>query len=263
VAAADGRLDLVGPHSAGPRHVAAGVNEMNVLVTAGNTQTPIDRVRCITNVFTGRTGTHITVEAGRRGHRVTLLTSHPQVLRAVAPTLDVGAITVEEYRTFEDLKGLMAAKVPGGKFDALIHAAAVSDYMMAGIYAPVQGTVFDPTTGAWAHGKMVDVSAGKVKSNHSELWMRLTPTPKLADLVRTAWGFRGIFVKFKLEVGVTDAQLQEVAAKSRARSDADLIVANSLEGKDAVAWIGDRAGGWEHVTRADLAKRLVERVEIE
>lgn len=234
---------------------------MNVLVTAGNTQAPIDRVRCITNVFTGRTGTQIAVEASRRGHQVTLLTSHPQVLRAAAPALDVGAVTLEEYRTFEDLKGLMAAMVPGGKFDVLIHAAAVSDYMVAGIYAPVTGTVFDPTTGAWAHGKMVDVSAGKVKSHHSELWMRLTQTPKLADLVRSPWGFRGVFVKFKLEVGLTDAELQEVAARSREQSDAELIVANTLEGKDTVAWIGDRVGGWERVKRADLAKRLMDRVE--
>ena len=234
---------------------------MNVLVTAGNTQAPIDRVRCITNVFTGRTGTAIAIEAGRRGHRVTLLTSHPQVVRAVAPTLDVGFMSLQEYRTFEDLKGLMAALVPGGQFDVLIHAAAVSDYMVAGIYAPVAGTTFDPKTGAWAHGKMVDVSAGKVKSHHPELWMRLTPTPKLADLVRSPWGFRGVFVKFKLEVGVNDAQLQEVAAKSRARSDADLIVANTLEGMDTNAWIGDREDGWERVARADLARRLIERVE--
>jgi len=234
---------------------------MNVLVTAGNTQAPIDRVRCITNVFTGRTGTQIAVEAGRRGHKVTLLTSHPQVLRAAAPTLDVGLMSLEAYRTFEDLKGLMAARVPGGQFDVLIHAAAVSDYMVAGIYAPVVGTVFDPNTGAWSHGKMVDVSAGKVKSHHPELWMRLTPTPKLADLVRSTWGFRGVFVKFKLEVGVTDAQLQEVAARSRDQSDADLIVANTLEGKDTVAWIGDRDGGWEHVERSRLAGRLMDRVE--
>jgi len=233
---------------------------MKFLVTAGNTQAPIDRVRCITNVFTGWTGTQIAVEAGRRGHKVTLLTSHPQVLRAAAPTLDVGAMAVEEYRTFEDLKGLMAALVPGGQFDVLVHAAAVSDYMVAGVYAPIAGTTFDPSTGAWAHGKMVDVSAGKVKSHHSELWMRLTPTPKLADLVRSAWGFRGVFVKFKLEVGTRDAQLQEVAAKSRAQSDADLIVANTLEGKDALAWIGDREGKWEQVARADLANRLMERV---
>jgi phosphopantothenate---cysteine ligase (CTP) len=235
---------------------------MNVLVTAGNTQTPIDRVRCITNVFTGRTGAQVALEAHHRGHAVTFLTSHPEVVRKLAPDLATAPTwTMRSYRTFLDLQEAMSGLVPGGRFDLLIHAAAVSDYAVAGIYAPVAGTAFDPATGAWSHGKMVDVSAGKVKSHHPELWMRLTPTPKLADLVRSTWGFRGQFVKFKLEVGITDAQLQEVASKSRARSDADLIVANTLEGKDAVAWIGDRSGNWECVERPRLAGRLLERVE--
>ena len=44
---------------------------MNILVTAGNTQVFIDQVRCITNIFTGRTGAAIAVEAYRRGHSVT------------------------------------------------------------------------------------------------------------------------------------------------------------------------------------------------
>jgi len=236
---------------------------MKVLITAGNTQTPIDRVRCITNVFTGRTGAQVALEAQRRGHNVTLLTSHPEVIRDLAPgvTPPAETRTVRTYRTFLDLHDAMRGLLAGGGFDVLIHAAAVSDYCMAGIYAPVAGTAFDPATGAWAHGKMVDVSAGKVKSHHPELWMRLTPTPKLADLVRSPWGFRGVFVKFKLEVGVTDAQLQEVAAKSRERSDADLIVANTLEGKDAVAWVCDRGGGWERVARGELAAKLMQQVE--
>jgi len=53
---------------------------MNILVTAGNTIVPIDRVRCITNVFTGRTGTQIAMCGYERGHNVTLLTSHPEVV---------------------------------------------------------------------------------------------------------------------------------------------------------------------------------------
>ncbi|HVL11743.1 MAG TPA: phosphopantothenoylcysteine decarboxylase, partial [Gemmata sp.] len=53
---------------------------MNVLVTAGNTQTPVDRVRCITNIFSGRTGGQIAARAYDRGHAVTLLTSHPEVI---------------------------------------------------------------------------------------------------------------------------------------------------------------------------------------
>ena len=47
---------------------------MNILVTAGNTQTQIDRVRCITNIFSGRTGARVAAEADSRGHTVTLLT---------------------------------------------------------------------------------------------------------------------------------------------------------------------------------------------
>jgi phosphopantothenate---cysteine ligase (CTP) len=235
---------------------------MNVLVTAGNTQTPIDRVRCITNVFTGRTGARVALEAHRGGHVVTLLTSHPEAVRDLAPNFtSAGRWAVRRYRTFEDLKGAMAELVPGGRFDVLVHAAAVGDYMVAGVYAPAAGTTFDPATAAWTHGKMRDVSAGKVKSHHPELWMRLTPTPKLADLVRRPWGFRGMFVKFKLEVGATDDELREVALRSREQSDADLVVANTLEGKDAAAWIGDRAGGWERVRRSELAPRLMDRIE--
>lgn len=235
---------------------------MQFLITAGNTQTPIDRVRCITNVFTGRTGTRIALAAHRRGHAVTLLTSHPEVVRDLAPTLQPNPRwTVRPYRTFQDLHDAMAEHVPGRGPDALVHAAAVSDYHLAGTYAPAAGARFDPMTGAWVNGKLVDVSAGKVRSHHPELWLRLVPTPKLADLVRSAWGFRGTFVKFKLEVGLTDADLRPAADRARAQSDADLLVANTLDEKETSAWIADRSGGWERVDRANLADRLIDRVE--
>jgi phosphopantothenate---cysteine ligase (CTP) len=234
---------------------------MNILVTAGNTQTPIDKVRCITNVFTGRTGAQIALEAHRLGHAVTLLTSHVEVIRALAPNLTPNERwNVRAYRTFDDLQHAMAELVPSRQLDVLIHAAAVSDYHLAGTYAPVTGAHFDPMTAAWTNGKLVDVSAGKVKSHHPELWLRLTPTPKLADMVRTTWAFRGTFVKFKLEVGVSDAELQDTAQRSRAQSDADLIVANTLDGKDRLAWIGDRNSGWIQVERPRLATTLLEQI---
>jgi phosphopantothenate---cysteine ligase (CTP) len=229
---------------------------MNILVTAGNTQTPIDRVRCITNIFSGWTGAHIAIAALRREHTVTLLTSQPDLVHSTLPTF-----TVRSYRTFDDLATSMATLLADGRFDVLIHSAAVSDYHLMGTYAPATGTHFDPMTGSWTNGKLIDVSAGKVKSHHPELWLRLEPTTKLADIVRTTWGFRGVFVKFKLEVGITEEELRRIAERSRAQSDADLIVANTLEGKDAVAWIGDRASGWEQVSRAELAQRLIERIE--
>src|SRR5262245_18714512 len=237
---------------------------MNALVTTGNTQTPIDQVRCITNVFTGRTGTRIALEGQRRGHSITLLTSHPGVVRDLAPGFDQdgGNWSVRPYRTFDDLRRLMAEAIPGGGYDALIHAAAVSDYQLAGVYTATATTTFDPADSRWTgDARLADAAAGKVKCHHPELWLRLTPTPKLADSVRHPWGFRGTFVKFKLEVGTSDAALQSIAERSRARSDADLIVANTIEGMHQVAFIGDRAGGFERVERSRLPTRLWERID--
>ena len=44
---------------------------MNILITAGNTAAPVDRVRVVTNIFTGRTGAEVARTAWMRGHRVT------------------------------------------------------------------------------------------------------------------------------------------------------------------------------------------------
>jgi len=110
---------------------------MRILVTAGNTLTPIDRVRVITNVFTGRTGAQIALEAHRRGHAVMLLTSHPEAVlglhqRDRDPPL-TERWTPYGYRTFDDLQKLMTTLICRGELDAVIHSAAVSDYHTAGV----------------------------------------------------------------------------------------------------------------------------------
>jgi phosphopantothenate-cysteine ligase/phosphopantothenoylcysteine decarboxylase/phosphopantothenate--cysteine ligase len=236
---------------------------VKILVTAGNTQTAIDQVRCITNVFSGRTGAQIAAEAFERGHAVTLLTSHPEVLASV-PGVRVRHAPdwrVCPYRTFEELETLMAASITDGGFDAVIHAAAVSDYQVTGVYAPGGGTHFDLGEMSWAAAsgrpRLVDATAGKVKSHHPELWLRLQPTPKLVDKVRVAWGFKGILVKFKLEVGVTEAELLAVAEASRMQSGADLVAANTLEGMHYWAYLGAGDGSYDRVPRHELAKVLI------
>jgi phosphopantothenate---cysteine ligase (CTP) len=240
---------------------------MNVLVTAGNTLVPIDRVRCLTNVFTGRTGASVALEAHRRDHSVTLLTSHPEAVRDlhIGRALDESRWRCERYRTFDDLEALMARHITAGALDVVIHSAAVSDYQAAGIFAPAPGTRFEPTNQTW-HAEhtptLRDRAAGKVKSDEPELWLRLVRAPKLIDRVRRPWGFRGILVKFKLEVDVTEPQLLEIAERSRRHSEADWIVANTLDGAATWAYLGS-AAGYERVGRRDLPERLLSAVEIE
>ncbi|AMV28516.1 Coenzyme A biosynthesis bifunctional protein CoaBC [Gemmata sp. SH-PL17] len=225
---------------------------MNILVTAGNTQTPVDRVRCITNIFSGRTGAQVASSAFERGHTVALLTSHPEVLDTLATTRERTALArarVRAYRTFDDLDALMRAEITTGGYDAVIHAAAVSDYHVAGVFTH-------------RDGQFEDATAGKVKSSHPELWLKLTPAPKLIDKVRAEWGFAGKLVKFKLEVGVSAAELEEIAERSRVHSRADLMVANTLEGMRDWALIGAGLGGYQHIARTELAAHLLAAVEV-
>jgi phosphopantothenoylcysteine synthetase/decarboxylase len=177
----------------------------------------------------------------------------------------VAGWTVLPYHTFEDLDALMAREVADGEYDAVVHSAAVSDYRVAGTFAPADGTHFDAERGLWAGSPpaLADRSAGKVKSDEPELWLRLVRTPKLVDRIRTDWGFAGVLVKFKLEVGVTEDRLLEVAERSRQASRADWMVANTLDGAAEWAYLGPFAGGrYERLPRADLDDRLLDCIEL-
>lgn len=240
---------------------------MKVLVTAGNTQTPIDQVRCITNIFSGRTGTRIALEASERNHEVCLLTSHPEVVQELSEGLTPSGPRwrVRPYRTFDDLNELMEDEIVNGSFDAVIHVAAVSDYTIAGTYCLPPETAFDLQTHSFGSAdkpaRLVDANAGKVKSNHQELWLRLVPTQKIIDRIRKPWGFQGVLVKFKLEVGVTERELKNIAEISRRHSQADVIVANTLEAMDSWALLKSTDGDFVRVSRKELTRQLVLRIE--
>ena len=195
---------------------------------------------------------------------MTLLTSHPELAADLGPQYGE-RFTVRPYRTFAELEELMAESVRRD-CDALIHCAAVSDYQPAGIYAPAVHTRFRPDDGSWRStaGDMpalVDRAADKVKSDQPELWLRLSRTPKLVDKVRGELGFAGILVKFKLEAGIPETELEGVAERSRRQSRADLMVANTLEGMQKWALLGPVAGSYQRVARSKLPALLFRQVE--
>lgn len=242
---------------------------MNILITAGNTQSPIDRVRCVTNVFSGRTGAQIARTAWGRGHTVTLATSRPESLHEYGMNYrDPGErFAVLPYKTFDELAVTLQAELRTGRYDAVCLSAAVSDFLPAGTFVPLPGTFFNARTGEWearadAHPALSEVKVGKIKSTEPEIWVRLVRAPKLVDRIRQPWGFAGILVKFKLEVGIGETDLLQVAEASRKQSAADLMVANTLDGAAHWAYIGPRADGmYDRVSRRELSDRLVLAIE--
>jgi phosphopantothenoylcysteine synthetase/decarboxylase len=240
---------------------------MNFLITAGNTRSMIDRVRCVTNIFSGRTGAAVARTAWGRGHTVTLATSHPDVLSefGINPNGSTERFTVLPYNTFDDLAVLMQSQFRTSPFDVVCHSAAVSDYLPAGTFTPDPGTYYNARTNQWeaqsGPPSLTEQKGGKIKSSEPELWLRLVRAPKLVDRIRQPWGFTGILVKFKLEVGLGDEELIEVAEASRRHSAADLMVANTLDGAAHWAYVGPIGDRYERVPRRELPDRLLLAIE--
>lgn len=213
---------------------------IRVLVTAGATQVPIDRVRAITNVFTGRTGTQVAAAiAAIPGAQVRLLTSAPH--RAKEWGLP-SSVDVRGYTTFDDLRGLMHASIAQERWPtAIVHSAAVSDYLVESV--------------GDASGRALD-TRGKISSDLDRLVVTLVKAPKLIDLIRAPWGFDGTLIKFKLTVDRSDAELEAIARSSMRHSRADAIVANDVvwAAERAMIIVGDRPV--ERVLRGELAQRV-------
>ncbi len=228
------------------------MDKRKVLVTAGNTRVPIDRVRGIDNIFKGRTGTRIAEYFTKQGCSVTLLCSHPHLVD-VFPR---DAVKTVRFTTYDELTAKMEELVTTGGFGTIIHSAAVSDYRRAGMYRRVGEAAGNERRQAMIVEE-VDGS-GKIGSNHDELWMKLVPTAKIIDRIRKDWGFTGTLVKFKLQVAMSDEDLFKIAVRSMLDSQADFIVANTLEDMEKVAFIfsAREPDTFVSIPRADLPSAL-------
>lgn len=166
-----------------------------VLVTAGGTSEPIDAVRVITNRSTGTTGAMIASQLRQRGHEVVLLRARGAAAPAVAG----------EEETFEsgaELDAALGRRLGTGRFDAVVHAAAVGDFG-------------------------VEPVAGKMDSRVGAV-LRLCPRPKLLDGLRGRSPRPLRVVAFKLTVGASEAEARAEVAELAGRATPDYIVHNDL-----------------------------------
>lgn len=198
-----------------------------ILVTAGLTSVPVDQARRILNIFRGNMGSEIAAALCAAGADVTLLTSN---FRLIIKALKKRRLRQEQMKiithtTFMELYLAMEREIETGKYDVIIHNAAVSDYNVSEVCV-------------MENGKLVSIDRSKkISSNYNDLFLRLTPTPKIIDLIRDPWGFKGFLIKFKQQIGVEDNELIAIAKKSRTDSQADMVVANCLEWPEDHAYI--------------------------
>ncbi len=188
---------------------------LKILVTAGGTEEPIDSVRVLTNLSSGKTGAALADVFARHGADVTLLRSY----RAAEPAWK--SIRQRTFRTVDDLDALLREELATSPHDAVIHLAAVSDFRLAS--AKQAGHPADPS--------------GLIKLDSDvPLELSLVPGPKLLPQLK-AWATASptppVIVGFKL----TDALDPDNAAnpaRAMIRSDAvDAVVHNARDAIDA------------------------------
>lgn len=173
-----------------------------ILVTAGNTWAPIDDVRVLTNVFSGETGLKIALQCAKRGLFVTvILADH----RVSLNKYEHKRITIIRAVTFKDFYKTVKKEVKSDKHLAVIHAAAISDFILK---RPL---------------------AGKITSRR-KLKLTFSKAPKIADKIRD-WNPNIKLIKFKLESQKNKKSLIKIALRSKRVSHANLIVANNMPTK--------------------------------
>lgn len=206
----------------------AGTAGKRILITAGGTREPIDSVRYIGNISSGRTASILADDLSRAGHNVTWLGAED----AIRPTMSG---IIETYVSFSDLQAQLQRLLASENFDAVIHAAAVSDFSVAAVEA-VHGGDKGSDKGSDKGGDKggdsgevrVQAKGGKLPSD-ADLVVRLQKNPKLLSELKT-WSVNPDIKVIGFKLTDTHDMDQRMAAVKRQfeRSKVDAVVHNDL-----------------------------------
>jgi phosphopantothenate-cysteine ligase len=198
---------------------------MKILLTSGGTKVPIDDVRSITNMSSGTFGSKLGIEILEHHNTLYFLTAEG-AKTPMKITEDLNGKNLDycimdimgqllkarhyaksyfeiPYKTYDEYAKWLELYTKETNVDAIILAAAVSDYVVS---KPV---------------------SGKIRSS-TDLSIQLEPAEKLIGKIRKEWGYTGILVGFKLLVGATKQELISAAHQSIRNNGCDFVVANDL-----------------------------------
>jgi phosphopantothenoylcysteine decarboxylase/phosphopantothenate--cysteine ligase len=204
-----------------------------ILITAGPTEEPLDPVRYITNLSSGKMGYALARVATRRGARITLITGPTS--QPLPP-----AEKVIKVRTAQEMYEAVLENYQ--KADVIIKAAAVADYR--------------PQT----------VSKEKIKKGDKTLSLELTRNPDIIAELGKQKDNR-IIVGFAMETQDLLANAREKLKKK----NMDLIVANNLREVGAgfqtdtnIITLIDKKGhsvSLPRITKIEAAGQILDRVQ--
>lgn len=170
---------------------------MKILVTAGATREPLDEVRFVSNVSSGKTGAALADALLGFGHDVTLLRGEGSAKPQHVPDC-------ETFSSCADLLARLRRRLGTGLFDAVVMTAAVADYR--------------PDT----------TQSGKIRSDANELVVRLVRNPKILPQLKLLSPRPLRVVGFKFTVGADFEARRAAVLAQWAAGGVDVTVHNDL-----------------------------------
>jgi phosphopantothenoylcysteine decarboxylase/phosphopantothenate--cysteine ligase len=179
---------------------------MKIIITAGPSYEPIDRVRRLTNFSTGELGTLLAEAFAGAGHKVILFRGESATF---PPPL--WPVEVIPFKTNDDLESSLRRLLKKEEVAIVFQAAALCDYRVKQVVdnagQPVQG--------------------GKFPSRIGALQLTLEPLPKVIASLRRMFP-ASLLVGWKYEL---DGTTEEVVAKGRQQMDEYLTDVSVLNGE--------------------------------
>ncbi|MEG0830588.1 MAG: phosphopantothenoylcysteine decarboxylase [Anaerovoracaceae bacterium] len=194
---------------------------MNLIITAGGTSERIDDVRSITNTSTGRLGKAI-------GEM--FLKEYPNEIDKIyylhglrAEPLQGEKVTPIPIEGVADLKRAMGDLLSKKSIDGVVHAMAVSDYM-------VKEVTTMKAIKSGDNGKLV---GNKISSNVEDLVVVLKQSPKVISIIKEL-SPKTVLVGFKLLSHVPHQELIQIGQGLLKKNGCTYVLANDLSemGKD-------------------------------
>ncbi len=219
------------------------LKKKNILITAGSTRGYLDAIRYITNTSTGKLSSEIAYEAMSCGAVVTYVYGTDSLFPVVQDHDEIkpSQLKLIEIETNDDLVKVVREKLKKKKFDAIVHAMAVADYVPA------------------------RVKPDKTSSEKKEWLLKLVKTPKVITIIRDMWP-DALLVGFKLEVNRTKDDLIKTAKRFLKKNRANMIVANDYKNISRSRHIAYMVTGGSKIPKplkgkAEIAKNIISYLE--
>ena len=203
-------------------NVALPLKNKHIVITAGPTQEPIDRVRYISNRSSGKMGFAIASAAQNLGAKVTLITG-PTNLK------DIPGVQMIRINTADEMLSLVSKNLDT---DYLVMNAAVADY------------------------RPKNISAGKIKKATAKLSLQLEPTVDILDYIKGKT--KACIIGFALEM----ENYEENALEKMERKNLDFIILNTANNRDKGFDVDTNqitvftSSGQKHLSEIDTKERI-------